>query len=240
MLMAFVINSLTSCKVLVRLEPEYDYEYPISSRQGSYKINPDTILESLSQGEKDVFTQQIGTPEASNITTAKLVQWTQADYFMIAQTLHKFVWGENWQDWKVTELFFRMDCQQAGKGPQIFYIKLYKIAYLRDKDLRLIHDIGIRPLENSVEWYEKKMHPIREVWKSIDISQINVPVETALQIAEEKGGYNARSKIENQCVIYIQMFANAMDEGWKISYSADDKSNDFDVFVDPVTGKFSR
>jgi hypothetical protein len=134
-----IIFLLFSCKAIDRLEPRYWQEYTIASSEGEFMIDSHTILKSIAQGRADAFIPRVtGTPEANNIMPTGPVRWSQSDYLTIAQSVFNLVWGDPWQIWAVDNLFFRMDCDQAVYGPQIFSIRMYKIVHLRDEDSRLI------------------------------------------------------------------------------------------------------
>jgi hypothetical protein len=238
MLAASLTSMVSACDVLAHLEPESWYEREVSSGEGTFAIDPATILESLAQGKMDIFTSLSGTPEAPPLMPVEAVEWSQADYFQIAEALHEFVWKESWQDWKVNRLVFRLDCEHANKGPQQLSIVLYKIVQLREEESRFVRDIFIMPMKRSVEWSEAELQPVQENWESIDLEQIKVPAEAALQIAEANGGSEARSAIGNACDIYIRLFEPVAD-GWRVEYAADkDSDNVFMIFVDPLTGEF--
>jgi len=242
-LLIFLLSStLSSCQMLLKgmamIDGEYWKENSMSSTEGSYIIDRNSILESLSHGKMNVFEPLVSTPE----TNASIsVTWSQEDYIQIAQALNKFVWGESWQDWQVKDMLFKSDCEDANKGPQDFHITLYKIVHLQDGDSRLVHEIYITPMNNTVDWSEYERYPVREHWKSIDLGKIKIPVDVALKMADANGGYEARSSVKNNCDIFMSLIESAQDEGWRIGYAPDIGSPDiFSINIDPFIGEKNK
>lgn len=239
----FVCGGLSSCEVLYRLEPEYWQEHTIakSRAKGINSINPDTILESLNRGEEDVFFPSDGfleVPPTATPFSSKIVHWSQADYFDIAQAYHEYVWGESWQDWNINLLLFTLNCGQANIGAQDLYISLYKIVSSLEGEYRLIRDIDFYPSVGFITWSEYAKSPVREKWRSINEIRPEVPVETALKIAETNGGREARLAFGNKCTVDIFLRPSPRGDYWDVIYSPDYADEDFiSVFIDPSTGE---
>ena len=226
-----------SCQALTLLEPEYWQEESISSENGVLVFNSETILDDLEQGDQNIFIPYKGAPEATSATNLKLVKWSQADYLLIAEKLHEYVWNESWRTWKVNHLFFRMDCDQADNGPQIFSIKIYKISHIRDEKSRIVRVIDIKPLENLATWREFEKYPQREEWSEIEMEQLKITADVAFQLAEERGGKLARSSAENNCTIFIQLIPSINDLRWDVGYVGEDPQAIFDIVIDPFSDK---
>lgn len=212
----------------------------MSSSEGYYTIAPATILESLAQGKTDVFTPQIATPEAITPTPAQPVQWSQADYFRIAQALHEFVWNESWDGWALDKLLFRLDCAEVSRGPQRAHFTFFRVIHTREQESRLERDLWIEPFTNSASWHEVEYYPNVLDAQGIDLSQIKIPVESALRIAEQNGGAAVRSEVEDACRIYLILAPGSKYNGWQVAYSGYDPkynapTNLFEIRIDPFT-----
>lgn len=213
-------------------------EQGISRGRGYYAIEAQTILESLDRGEMDVFAPQLATPET---TPADLlpVQWSQADYYRIAQTFHQFVWQDPMESWELYDLFFRLDCEYASLGPQYASFTLFKTVRVRERDSRLERTLFIKPLQNQIWWIETEYYPDVFSLSPLDLSQIKIPAETALQIAERHGGQEARLAAANECLIFEQLVAGVRDNNWRVSYSAGRETTLFEVHIDEQTGEYT-
>jgi hypothetical protein len=210
-------------------------EEEISNKEAYYAIDPNTILDSLAQGATNVFTPQIATPEFESSIQGEPVEWSQSDYFRIADALHEFVWNESLDEWNLDGMTFGMDCKDVDYGSQYANFRFYKVVHTREKESRLVHNIYIFPAENSVWWTEIEYYPKLANWGSLDQKQIKVSVNDALQIAETNGGRKARLEVNNKCkfaaIIPIWEY-----EGWNLTYTSDAKL--FNINIDPLTGEY--
>ncbi len=213
-----ILASLSSCSLLEYLEPESQQENLTDDSQSAYTFHPDKVLNDISIGQLDVFTILAGTQIPAQRNSEFSVDWSQADFFKVAEAFSEQVWHEPLQDWGISLMFFRLDCHDIGHGPQIFSIDLFKVSTLGAEKSRLLRTIHLVPKEGRIEWIKAKKYPVIEEWSSINLSDINVPVEEALEIAEANGGKEARADVNNQCVIFIQLIANDPNSVWQIDY----------------------
>lgn len=210
-------------------------EEEISRKEADYTIDPNTILEALAQGTTDVFTPQVVTPEVETSVQSKPVQWSQSDYFRVAQALHEFVWSESLNEWNLDGMAFGMDCKDADYGPQYADLRYYKIDHTRERESRIVHDIHIVPMEHSVWWTEIEYYPKLANWGNLDQKQIKVSVNDALQIAEANGGREARLAVNNKCK-FVAIIPIWEYNGWNLTYTGNTQL--FNINIDPVTGKY--
>jgi hypothetical protein len=175
----------------------------MSNNQGYYAIDTDTILKSIAQGKTDVFFSQNATPEVVAPLSSKPIQWSQADYFRVAEALSEFVWNEPLEDWNLDNVLFRLDCEDVNSGPQFAAFSYFKIIHTREQESRLVHNLLIDPFGHSVSWQETEYYPNNLVVKRTDLSQQNILAEDALSIAEKNGGLEVRSSAGNACIIYL-------------------------------------
>ena len=210
----------------------------LSSDEEYYAINPDTILDKLTQGNTDVFTPLESTPEATSITTSKPVQWSQTDYVRIEMALQKLVWGKPLEDWNFEKALFRLDCAEASSGPQRAYFTYFKIVQSSERESLIERELWIEPYKNSASWHEVVYSP--NVWdqQSIDSSRIIIPVEEALKIAEQNGGFEARSAVKDDCVIYLLLAPGSKYGDWQVWYSEGKITFLFEINIDSFTGNY--
>jgi hypothetical protein len=75
-------------------------------------------------------------------------------------------------------------------------------------------------------------------WKhsaSIDLSQVEVGLQEALEIADRHAGQEYRESVNNECKVMVDLGS----QGWRVSYRGDDSSRweDWDIWVDAATGE---
>jgi hypothetical protein len=219
------------------LWPAIGVEKQIDLDEKTYDIDPPTLLHSLAQGNKNVFTLQTATPNATSHWSSQSVSWKQADYFFIAQSFHQFVFGESLDSWKLSKMYFRLDCNDSTTGLQQAGFTFFKSVSIRDRDSRLMRYINIAPRENKVYFSETEFYPELDQWQFIDFAQIKISAESAVQIAEDAGGSIVRLEADNNCYIMELFDASGKYNGWTLWYSSEDKTI-FDINIDPFTGEY--
>lgn len=168
-----------------------------------YRINPKTILESLGNGQGDMFTQVASGSELSSLPSNSFL-WKGEDYLNVAEAMHEKEWSESLANWHLYSLKFLIRrCQQVDEG-----IDSAEILYYQLKDNQyVVHGIRINPLFEEIMVGENR-YPYHEEWLSIELDKIvvNTPSK-ALELAEAGGGRNAREKTgEDGC--YISLYLN--------------------------------
>lgn len=223
--------------------------YPYDSvsvfpESGIHKINSEEILLELEDGNTDVFEQAPGLEiDTSTIIPLKpgSYTWKQADYLLIANAYHQFIWGEPLYDWYIYQLDFGGACrdhQEEGfDGGSI-------IVYKKDKDLPssyITHFIGIYPLFGEIEWGDASFRKPLFGWKSINLERLRITADAALEIAESQGsGAAFRSQINNMCAISVRLQPNpGMYNGWKIYYWGNYGKKDLYIRVNPIFGNYT-
>lgn len=231
-----IILLITVCCRLFddRIELARDYE------QRYYSINPETIIKSLANGNTDVFTLLLTTPEVTSSTTLASISWNQADYLRIAQVLHEQSWGIPVRDQNMDSMLFRVDCADIDRGTFTYAsFDFFQIIRTEEEETRIEYTISIRPSENSVYTSKQEFGPNMQIMKPIELERYRITAEQALRIAEEKGGSEKRLEIENDC--YIDALAPGPDhKGWRILYgnSMDNINFLLEIAVNPQTGDY--
>jgi hypothetical protein len=200
-----------------------------------YEIDPETILEKLRRGDKDLFTQVLATPENYEKSYLGPFPWKQSDYLKIASALHQYTGNDAFTDWHVYSMLFSGDCQYDPVG-----FDLFNIVYIKDVEAKKYNarEIDIYPLYKGVRVSEEAdlQRPMFGL-NGIKLDKIKVTADNALQIAEENGGRNARLTIKNQCRISIL----SSGQDWHVRYSSQDPSfisSIFEMNIDSSTGKY--
>jgi hypothetical protein len=211
----------------------------ISRNEGYYTIRTDSILTILDQGSTDVFIPRVTTPEATSFPPSEPVRWSQADYLRIAEGFSEFVWKESLESWKLNMMLFRLDCEDVSNGPQRAYFTFFKIIQTGEHESRVTREIWIEPFQNSVSWHEIELSPNLYRQHSIELAEIKITVQAALHIAEQNGGNEVRSAVENACVIFLTLAPGSIYDGWQVGYSGKGPTDLFTIHIEPVTGNFA-
>ncbi len=213
------------------------HEAAMSEEMGAYSFDAQTVRQSLAAGQSDIFTQLPEFIVAPQWTEAPPVQWRQDDFYRVAQAVHQLAWQEPLEGWKIKQVFFRLRCAEAADGPQFMSFDLFKIVRIRQANSRLERRLNVEPQRNQISWSGAEYYPERFRWLALDPTQIKIPAEQALQIAETFGGGVARWKVEDRCDIFGTLGAGVKGNSWLISYSGNIGGQLFDIQVDGQTGK---
>ncbi len=208
-----------------------------------YAIDPNTLINDLAQGGKDVFVAQDESPYEASPTFGEPVQWSPADYFQIAQALHTLVWGESLDEWNLRVISYNMDCGYLTNGPQDAVFAYCRLEQLGGDETRWVSKLSIEPRRNTVAALKEEYYPHQANQQALDLSQLKISAADALEIAERNGGYETRMAVENMCGIYIILNTDSLNDDWKVRYYPD-VINDSDTLayydIDPLTGEIEN
>jgi hypothetical protein len=230
-----VFGVLLSCRFYddrIEIEKGGEWRY--------YSIDSGTILESLSRGNKDVFTLLAATPEVTPTSPIALVNLRQQDFILIAQALHEKSWGKSFGDLNLYNMSFDIDCSNIEQGS--FYsatFKLFEVIQDQGEEKRIEHWITIIPSENLVYTTSVEYQPNVNFKEPIDLTHYQITAEEALQIADENGGYEKRQEVDNACSVSVN--APGPDrKGWQITYVKEPETINllYKIAVDPQTGEY--
>ncbi|MBV6396393.1 MAG: hypothetical protein HFACDABA_01991 [Anaerolineales bacterium] len=228
---SFGLGLLVSCTVVDRINGNEHRGY---YGEGEFSIDTSSIVESISNGNADVFVSMPSSSQSSSIATGKPVRWSQENYLLIANALYQYVWNRPANDWNLNLMQFSVDCKLVDYGPQTGYFSFWEIFTTQEGRRRVEHQIYIKPLKNSVNWYEIQYHPVVVDWPKINVDELNVSAIEALTIAEDAGGRLIRLTVENKCMI-IETLAPRKEGNpyiWTVQYT-----DNYAVSVDAITGK---
>jgi len=231
-LLFLVLALLVSCRW-----PALEQEHQIDRGEQTYYIDSSSLLQSLAQGKKDSFVLQTATPEATLPSSPPSISWKQPDYYYIAQSFYRLVLGESLDEWKLTQMYFKLDCKEIDIGLQQAGFTFFRTEHTRERNSRLIRYINIAPKENRVYFSETEYYPELEQWQFIDLNQMKISAEDALKIAENAGGSKIRTDTGNNCHITELFDSQGKYNGWVLWYSTD-KGSIFVIDIDPFTGEY--
>ena len=203
-----------------------------------YTIEPTSLLESLQHGEA-AFTPVSQRPELIPVDQKVTVNWHQADYFYIANALYEGVLGKTLQGWQLSSMDFALGCSKVQNGFQNGRFRFFSVVEDNNQESRLERFIVIDPSNNFVQVSETKYSPKLVDLKSIDITQLKISADQALQIAESNGGEEKRASVKNACSISSALTLDRRDRWyWDVFYTrSDDRTLFFDIQIDPYTGE---
>jgi len=202
---------------------------------GEYAIDPETILASIDEGNRDVFAPVIATPGTNVHQTLGSSPWRQSDYLKIADVLFEFVWKETPDTWSFYGMQFLRACQGSYPGFDRGFIIYFKTINNNGKEEYTAREIDIFPTLSSVSWGGGGAYPIPILfgWQGVDPKKLAVTADDVLKLAEENGGSESRLKVNNACETDTTLGA----DGWTIYYE-NGASTIFSMDVDQYTGKY--
>ncbi len=217
------------------IEGVQQYPSGIGHERGYYKIDPERILTSLSNGDTRVFTPETTSPE--DPIFQKYFSWRQLDYTKVTAALHEFVWNEGLDGWKLYYMYFDTPCHDDLRGFELGEYYYFKTIFNENGRIGYAgHGLLITPQYGDVEWGSSPNYPHPLFgWKRVNINKIKITAEEALAIIEQNGGKEARLLVKNECKITAKLSGYS---GWRIFiYRYDTGSSIFSMEIDPSTGK---
>jgi hypothetical protein len=218
------------------------FDKPMLSSRGQtwYRIDPTTLPQALEQGRSDIFAPT-STRTFTDLLDSSPVQWGQADFLRIAEALPQQELSESLYDWKFSQLWFALSCEDAAFGPQQATVELYKETPRNGALLLIQRHVSILPRKIQAGWTEDELSPVLGYQPSIELAKVKVPVEQVLRIAEAQGGQAAREAVQNQCVIYLLLTACRAKNGWEVTYSGLPTQGDlYKIYVNEQTGRYQK
>jgi len=205
-----------------------------------YLIDPDTILQSLNNGNGDVFTPATPDTETpwSSAFPSNSFLWKQEDYLYIANAVHEHEWKESLAKWQLYSMKFTINrCHSIEEGIDFADLTYYQ----RQGNRYVVHGMWINPLLKEVTTGGNQ-YPYRKEWTPIDINKLAVKTpDQVLKLAEASGGRSAREKLgENGCKIFINLISNSskfFGLSWEVIYWGNDSNIIFQDSIYAYSGK---
>ncbi len=243
-LFALAISAVLGCYLLlgsfgIALDRR---ETTVSDSEGLMAIDPDKILQLISQNPGQAFTpiSDLDYPAyRDSVSEIEPVLWGQSDYLSIVKTFFQVNWKDTIADWKIKDFLFHLSCDnaQVSLHPQSAQLKLYQVNnHDTGTDSRIERYIFISPHESLLEWGETEYSPDYSSHRYYDLSQVKISAEEALRIAEDNGGRDYRLSQNNECSISVFLkYSNwpLTDYNWRVYYS-----RDYSIEVDKRSGAY--
>jgi hypothetical protein len=195
--LALIVSAGIGCRLSLEEEDQ------TTIRDRTYSFDSTTLLESLAQGNGQAP-----------------VQWKQADYLFITGAFYRHVLNETPEDSKLRKMSFGFDCSDISLGIQFGNFQFFRTIQRKDRPSRLVQSIFVDAEESTLGLFETEYYPELSQWPFIDLAQVKIPVESALQIAEGQGGAKARKDINGACTIRASFDAGGRYDGWFITYTS--------------------
>lgn len=210
-----------------------------------FLFEPETILESITQNDANLFTPvDIMPPDNTQPIT---VNWKQSDYIKILATLFTSVLRDNINDWQLYSISFSQRCIQYDQGFQGGNFTFFKNAKESKYEVRIVRTINITAWNKTISISNKEYRPKLVNWSSLDLATNKITADDALKIANQAGGMDARLAVENNCNTIASFISDSLRfDGWVVryeQYSIDNKLTGkslLEVEIDPFTGKYNK
>jgi hypothetical protein len=171
--------------------------------RGYFKIDPETILESIESGDINGFLP-LAKDEAHDLEELSdlTIYWTQADFLRIVNAVGQYVWNDpmDLKNWNVFDISLMGHCGDAlgFDYASISYFKVVENNYTT----RIIE---IDPRFGLVKWGDGKTYPqpILHKWEGVDLPGTNITADDALQIAIDDLKVNYQIK-DNICGVVMR------------------------------------
>jgi hypothetical protein len=218
--------------------PDQMREYPSGwsdyPNKSYFKINPETILDSINQARINIFVPLAATPTVYENAYPPSVMWRQTDYLKVANALFQHLWNETPDNWNLYQLLFYGDCGYDSIGFDIAHITYFKAIGMNQYTTREIH---VFPSLGEVDAGANANFPRALFgWRSVNLDNLKISADDALQAAEEHGGKMARMGIENRCRVSVELMPDTQNSGWHVEYKDMNAKTIFELAIDPYTG----
>jgi hypothetical protein len=201
---------------------------------GYYKIDPETILTSLEDGNTGVFTPLLENPDGIEEVANIPIRWTQTDFLKIASALGQFEWNDpmDLKDWSLYYISFEGSCGDP-MGFSFASIAYFKAGTKR-YTTRLIE---IDPYFGWVRWGAERTYPkpILQKWNGVDLLRAKITADDALLIASKDA--KERFQLTDNCGVLVSTPQNNDPANWYLRLFKDPDFITYTVNLD--TGNFA-
>jgi hypothetical protein len=205
------------------------------TREKHYLISSTSILQSLAEGNQDLFIP-IDTEPEKLPSPQEWITWHQSDFLQVAEAVHQQVWGESSDAWKINFESFGIPCNQVGEGFWSASFSYFKEVRTLEGLSQIERQIDIYPTWEFINVWEFTYEPslLGVPWNSIEKNKIEISADGALMIAEQNGGAEERIAVQDACDISVNLSPNSVNyHGWHIMYSP----SIYSISIDPTTGE---
>jgi hypothetical protein len=228
--------------IAIQNQTEVQYYEGALSDTTDYTFDPYTILSSLDSESVDIFTLASAEPENgwTYLASPGAFNWNQRDYLRIANAIHQHVWGSSLKEWQLIRAQFRVrQCHDIINRIDEVTFSFYG----KENNSYVVHGIRINPLEGVITTGQDYFN---YAGKLIKLGAVKLgSFDSALLVAEQNGGREARLHANNECYInallapyVLPVFPNQFDWGWNVNYSNSNLDFIFRINIDPYTGDY--
>jgi len=235
-----ILLIISSCNYLDEGTNQYPQTISDSKNLKFYSIEPETFLKNFQQNSSNILTPISATPDPYPLPPKinESYMWTYQEYLDVSEVLAKSVWIDELNEWKLFRMYFIVDCQDPLYGFTIGDFYYFKDIEENGEALYSGREILIRPLYADITIGSGTTYPKNIFgWKSINLSNVAITANNALQIAERIGGGEFRLSVKNDCQVSLSFNPNSGYGGWKILYNSNNTES-FKVQIDAYNGEY--
>jgi hypothetical protein len=221
-------------------EKSEEREEEVSSTGGNYSTDFSSIIENIDSNNDIVFNKLDSELFPFELPdTYPSAAWTQGNYFIVANKFFQYVGAKAVDDnTLVRSLQFNSKCEDADFGPQDMRTTLYRTGKNNGENTRVDVGFYIFPKKGLISWSEAEYFPDLTRQATINLGDIKISAEKALQIAETNGGKEARELSVNVCTIKITLYGGIYNNDWDVNYTNEKNESIFYIQIDEVTGVY--
>jgi hypothetical protein len=184
-----------------------------------YEYNPNTIIETLAEGNESVFIPvDNGTTWYEGDFLETPVNISQDDYLLIAEAVFKLSQSQSLEAWKINSMSFSLMCNEVDYGPQsASFSFIYEDTNILGVSATEVL-IYIYPRSHQIDVFKYIYTRSFQKWDSVDANLISLSVEEALSFAENNGAFEKRIGVKNDCEISIILLSKENRPTWVITY----------------------
>jgi hypothetical protein len=208
----------------------------IISEEGYFEFDATNILDQIEDGEGDLF---ISVEEFGEEQIELNQAWTEEETFRIIDAFREEELPAGYKRGTISTIGYFFNCdnpQRPFKNSIMRYISQLEV------DGKATHTeilfIFIHPDKNHIDYAYEIRHPAVQGWGLIDMSQVHVPFEEALQIAESNGGAAIRAQLNYDCSLTSSLDPVANGQAiWEVKYYGESSAfPDLVIEIDANTG----
>lgn len=228
-----ILGSVTGCGTFVGDAKEV----AINKDDRYYTFDSTTIFDALNQESQNIFSLSSITPTPESSPPSVTIPWTQSDYLRVAEAVQQSILQEPLGALNLYYATFTMNCGDINKGTfsEVDFV-FYKVIQTEEGATRVQYHIILIPSENFMKTNKAEFIPNIKIIEPIDLSRYQITAEKALQIAEENGGTQKRSEVNDSCMVFGMVDGPT---GWTVTYQTRSEYRWMPIYkitIDPQTG----
>ncbi|PWH12833.1 MAG: hypothetical protein DDG60_11575 [Anaerolineae bacterium] len=224
------------CLIVLQFGSEsFSREELIDASKEAYRFDPQTIL-TRNVSDENIFVQ-IPFPEEFPEPFPTAIFWQQTEYLQVTDLFMEYILHDTRTTWKVSMISSARWCSDPPSLPRLT-ITMQKKVLQPEENHRIEALVNVMPQIGIIKLLKQEYAPDEGGERTINWSDIVIPAEQALLIAEQNGGAVVRQALGNQCRITISLTAGIQKNDWWIYYEPLNEPSVFEIAVDEKTGKY--